>query len=97
MASTTATPMRRPAWGWWAIDAGTWPQTPTPRRYSTTRKSDPMTSWSSQKAYGFGARSKWGESPARAVYSRFMSWAPGAILPNGGRRTTSGVSPIQTR
>ena len=27
----------------------------------------------------------------------FMSWAPGAILPNGGRRTTSGVSPIQTR
>ena len=28
--------------------SGTWSHTTTPRRYSTTRKSEPMTSWSSQ-------------------------------------------------
>ena len=53
-ASTTAKPMRRAASSCIAICGGTWSHTTTPRRYSTTRKSEPTTSWSSQNAYARG-------------------------------------------
>ena len=54
-------------------------------------------SWSSQNRYARGARSKSRHSRDSTRNSRFMSWAPGAITPNGGRRSTSSVSPKRSR
>ncbi len=49
--------MRRPRSSQPAIDGGMSLRMTSPRRRSITTKSDPMTSWSSQKAYARGARS----------------------------------------
>ena len=74
------------------IDGGTAPQITSPDRYSMTRKSEPITLWSSQNRKARGARSKPRHSRDSVRYSRRMSWAPGAMLPE--RRAAHDEAPI---
>ena len=62
-----------------------------------TKNFEPTMLSSSHSSKARGAAGKARQSRESTRYSLAMSWAPGAMRPNGGLRSTSGLSPNRSR